>query len=81
MSFLDGLRYRLRVLLRPDEVESEMDEEQRFHMTLDSAQHSARRRIAFLSRKPNQESGEGRSCSRPRKRFPAASRWSARARS
>src|SRR6266542_1820975 len=42
---------------------------------------SARRRMAFLSRKPNQDSGGRSSSSRPRKRFPAASRWSARARS
>jgi putative ABC transport system permease protein len=42
MSFMDGLRYRIRVLLRPDEVEREMDEEQRHHLALDSAQHSER---------------------------------------
>ena len=40
MSFMDGLRYRIRVLLRPDEVEREMDEEQLHHLALDSAQHS-----------------------------------------
>src|SRR5206468_709884 len=39
---------------------------------------SARRAIAFLSRKPNHESGAGRSFSRPRKRFDAASTWPTR---
>ena len=52
MSFLDGWRYRLRVLLRPDDVEREMDEEQRMHLALDAAQHSetvARQRFGNLA--------------------------------
>ena len=44
MSLLDGLRYRLRVLLRPGDVGRELDEEARFHLALEAMQqeHAAR---------------------------------------
>ena len=38
MSLLDGLRYRLRVLLRPGDVGREIDEEARFHLALEAMQ-------------------------------------------
>ena len=40
MSFLDGVRHRLRVLVRRGQYERELDEELRFHLDLDAAQHS-----------------------------------------
>ena len=40
MSFLDGLGHRLRVLLRRDQYERELDDELRFHLELDAAQHA-----------------------------------------
>jgi len=44
MRLLDMLRYRLRVLLRPGRHASELDEEIRFHLSLESMQreHAAR---------------------------------------
>ena len=44
MSLLDGFRHRLRVLLRRDDYERELDEEFRFHLALEAAQrqHAAR---------------------------------------
>lgn len=38
MSFLDGLRYRLRVLRQPASYDRELDEEMRFHLALESMQ-------------------------------------------
>ena len=40
MSALDGLAHRLRVLLHRDDYERELDEELRFHLDLDAAQHA-----------------------------------------
>ena len=40
MSFLDGLGHRLRVLLRREAYERELDDELRFHLELDAAQHA-----------------------------------------
>ncbi|HEX6632177.1 MAG TPA: ABC transporter permease, partial [Gemmatimonadaceae bacterium] len=44
MSLLDGLRYRLRVLLGPERYGRELDEEVEFHLSLDAMQrqHAAR---------------------------------------
>ena len=44
MSLLDGLRYRLRVMFGPGRHERELDEEIRFHLSLDAMQreHAAR---------------------------------------
>src|SRR4030095_17213559 len=44
MSLLDVLRYRARVLLRPGRHARELDEEIRFHLSLDTMQreHAAR---------------------------------------
>src|SRR5256885_16832344 len=44
MSFLDALRYRLRVLGRPQTHDQEVDEEFRFHLSLEVMQqeHAAR---------------------------------------
>ena len=38
MSFLDGLRHRLRVLGRPRDYDREVDEEIRFHLSLEAMQ-------------------------------------------
>jgi putative ABC transport system permease protein len=48
MSLFDGLRHRLRVLLRRDDYERELDEEFRFHLALEAAQreHAARGRLS-----------------------------------
>lgn len=40
MSFLDGLRHKLRTLLRPDEYERELAEEFRHHRDLDATQQA-----------------------------------------
>ncbi len=40
MSLLDGLRHRLGILLRRDDYERDLDEELRFHLDLDAAQHA-----------------------------------------
>src|SRR6185503_1475518 len=44
MSLIDVLRYRLRVMFRPGRHERELDEEIRFHLSLDAMQreHAAR---------------------------------------
>lgn len=44
MSFLDGLRHRLRILRRPAAYDRELDEEFRFHLALETMQqaHAAR---------------------------------------
>ena len=44
MSFLDALRYRLRVFGRPRDYDRELDEELRFHLSLEAMQqeHAAR---------------------------------------
>jgi predicted permease len=39
MSLLDSLRYRLRVMLRPGRHAHDLDEEIRFHLSLDAMQH------------------------------------------
>ena len=39
MSMVDGLRHRLQVLLRREQYERELDDELRFHLELDAAQH------------------------------------------
>ena len=39
MSLLDAARHRLRVLFRSDEYARELDEEMRFHLSLDAQQH------------------------------------------
>ena len=41
MSILDGLRYRLRSLLRPDEHARELDSEIELHLSLDAQQQAA----------------------------------------
>jgi predicted permease len=48
MSLADSLRYRLRVLLRPGRHARELDEEIRFHLSLDAMQreHVARGRLS-----------------------------------
>src|SRR5687767_11873034 len=40
MSFLHGLGHRLRVLFQRDRYERELDDELRFHLELDAAQHA-----------------------------------------
>src|SRR5688572_11317935 len=40
MSFLNGLGHRLRVLFQRDRYERELDDELRFHLELDAAQHA-----------------------------------------
>jgi putative ABC transport system permease protein len=49
MSFLDGLRYRLRVLRRPGAYDRELDEEMRFHLALESMQQQHALREAATS--------------------------------
>ena len=44
MSLIDSLRYRLRVLLRPRAHERELDEEIRFHLSLEAMQREHRAR-------------------------------------
>jgi putative ABC transport system permease protein len=50
MSLLDGFRHRLRVLLHRADYERELDEEFRFHLALDSAQHEHAARGTLTSR-------------------------------
>ena len=50
MSLLHGLRYRLRVLLRPSEVGRELDEEARFHLALEAMQQEHAGRGALSDR-------------------------------
>ena len=38
MSFIDGLRYRLRVLRHPSDYDRELDDEIRFHLSLETMQ-------------------------------------------
>ena len=49
MSWLDGLRHRLRAVLRPGAYQAELDEEMRFHLELEAMQEGdadrARRRF------------------------------------
>ena len=47
MSRLDGVRFRLRALLRPGQYARELDEELRFHLALDAMQHEAGARGAL----------------------------------
>src|SRR3954471_23031905 len=44
MSFLDAFRHRLRVFLRPQDYERELDDEMQFHLSLEAMQreHAAR---------------------------------------
>ena len=50
MSLLDGLRHRLDVLLHRDDYERGLDEELRFHLELDAAQHAHASRGSLSSR-------------------------------
>ncbi|HZI42207.1 MAG TPA: ABC transporter permease, partial [Gemmatimonadaceae bacterium] len=50
MSFLDGLRHRLRVLGRPRSYDRELDEELGFHMSLETMQQEHAGRGAVSSR-------------------------------
>ena len=58
MSLLDALRYRLRVLLRPGAHARELDEEIRFHLSLEAMQreHAAR---GALTRTPTRAGPRG----------------------
>ena len=49
MSLIDVLRYRLRVLFRPRAHERELEEEIRFHLSLEAMQHEHRARGALSS--------------------------------
>jgi putative ABC transport system permease protein len=56
MSFIDAARHRLRVLFRSDAYARELDEEMRFHLSLDAqqqasrdARHAARRRFGNVT--------------------------------
>src|SRR5688572_4495077 len=51
MSFLAGLWYRIRALLRPATHARELREEIEFHLSLDTMQHDARPDAARLVRR------------------------------
>jgi len=90
MSFIDGLRHRVRVLFHRAEYERDLDEEIHFHLSVDAARNDgpdgARRRfgnVTYLKEETRRIAGLGAgdavlqsfSVSRRRRRDDREDRW------